>query len=141
MAARAAVATLLGNDVGLQGLGLTPTMVFAANAVDSPPPDGPLFIVIRFGQRGRAFVGVGAYDLTLWVHQPRSMTRDYAVIDEALLRMQEIFSTAEHVSGADGWILTSAAWWSDSAELFDDGYETIARYSTYRAACRPLVTP
>lgn len=141
MTARAAVATLLGADPGLAGLGLAPELVYAANATDTPPADGPLFLVVRFGGRTRAMPGHGWWDLTTWVHQPRALTRDYGVIDEALTRIQEVLTAAEHVAGADGWILTAATWWGDGPEMIDDGYDTLTRYSSYRAACRPLVTP
>lgn len=143
MAARAAVASLLSSDAALLALSNGELRVYAPNTADTPSDiQEQLFAVIRFGARTRAAGGAGGwYDLSVWWHQPRAFTRDYGVIDEAILRTKEILDAAEQVPGADGWILTAASWWGDSEEITDDGFETLTRYGSYRAACRPVVTP
>lgn len=143
MVARAALVELISEDPELQVIAETPdvpVVVFGANATDTPPQES-LFAVVHTDQHSKAFPGHGWYTVAVWVHLPRHLTRDYGRIDAFLLRVQELYEQAEHVAGADGWILTAATWMFTSGDAYDDGYKTITRFSTYRVACRPVVTP
>lgn len=143
MVARAALATLIADDLELQTIAETsggPVLVYGANATDTPPQEN-LFVVLHTDQHSKAFPGHGWYNVAVWVHLPRHLTRDYGRIDNFLLRVQELYTEAEQVAGNDGWILTAATWMNNSGDNYDDGYKTITRFSNYRVACRPVVTP
>lgn len=135
MAARAALATLIGTDPQMNMLGLVLGSVFASNSVDTPPRNA-MFCVIHWDNVSRSSGGLARHPVTVWFHIPKEVERDYGKIDLACLRMQELSKSIEHVSGADGWTLTAMTWQGTSPDLPDDGYNTLTRYASLMCACR-----
>jgi hypothetical protein len=139
MTARHAYARIAYEDEVMQGLGFIEGRVYAANAVDSPNEDP--FLVIKSGGFEKAFGTTGSETVTYWVHLPRSKSRNYWIIDEAIDRLKVLLTEVEHLSGEDGWVLSSASWIDTSRDLTDEAFNTITKYVTFRAATRNMVTP
>lgn len=137
MSARAALATLLGTDAQLLMLGFTQSDVYGPNAIDTPSRD-KYFIVIRWEEVPRTIRGNGPDIVTVWVHAPKELIRDYGLIDTTISRVKEILEAAEHVQGSDGWSLTEASYNGASGDLFDDGYNSLCRWIRFRCACREI---
>ena len=130
-AARAAVYDLLTLDFTLNTLGINPNTVFQTNTVDDPPTRP--FVVIRWEVKTGFLDNHGPQNLSIWAHDERG---DYERVDDILFRVETILLNAVHIVGADGNILTSAEYLSSSEDLYDDGYQTITRYSTFRTLSR-----
>lgn len=135
MAARAALATLIGTDPQMNMLGLDQESVFGSNATDSPPRTH-MFAVIHWDDAPRQPGGLSKYMVTVWFHIPREVERDYGKIDLALLRIKELSRTLEQLEGADGWVLTAMSWQGSSPDLPDDGYNSLTRFAQFACACR-----
>ena len=133
MNARAAVQQLLSSDAMLATLGVEG--VFAANTADTEDvADMGCFLVVRWEDSLRAFGNRATVPLVVWAHDHG---RDYNQrIQPALERVKDVLQGAFHTAGVDGFTLTCATWQGDSGDLFDDGYNTIARYSTFQAVSR-----
>ena len=133
MPARAAVQQLvaldpvLGNGPG--GIGVE--NVYAANSVDTPPEQ--LFIIIKWEPTTVVFKTTGTDRISVWVHDK---DRDYTRIGQALERLKTILTDAVHVSGEDGWVLTTAEWRGESPDLYDGGYETVTRFAEFDVVSR-----
>lgn len=123
---RAAVFSLLSADTQLQALGINTGTVYGSNAVDTP--DAKPFVILHWGMRAREFGLVGDQNLTVWAHDEPA---DYARINEILERVKAILTSAVHVDGGDGTILTLATWNGDSDDFYDDGYETVSKNSGF----------
>lgn len=134
MAARAAVNGLLGTDPQLNMLGFEPDTFWGSNALDSPDRTRP-FSVIKWDDSPLSG-GRSVYTVSIWFHIAKDSSRDYGKIDLAILRAKELMRSASHVSGEDGWSLTAATHLADSPDLFDDGYNSLTRYTQFRCACR-----
>lgn len=100
----------------------TAVPVYGSNAVDTP--DESQFCIVRFEETTKAFGLVGSQRITVWVHDT---DRNYDFINAALGNVKEALTNAIHTPGADGGVLSQATWNGDSADLFDDGYETCTR--------------
>jgi len=131
MTARAALFTLISADSTLNGLGIDANSTFPANSVDNP--EVRPFVVIRFDAKTAMFADRGSQNLVIWAHDDRG---DYSRIDSILERIREVLDNAVHVSGADGIILTSARYIGSSTDLWDDGYRTMTRNSTFSVSSR-----
>lgn len=132
---RAAIYQLVTLDPELNAYGINDQTTFTTNATDTPPRNGP-FLTINISDGPKAFGKTGAKEVTIWAHMPKELTRDYGMIDMILLRCKEIMANVTQEDGADGWTLTAATWRGDSGDLFDDGYSSLARNSTFRVASR-----
>jgi hypothetical protein len=138
MAPRAAARTLLGTDAELISYGLTVARWYSSSALDTVTRN-QRWGVIRWLDRTRAFGLVAAFPMEVWVYQPSEMGRDYGYVDAALERVKELLVVAEQVAGADGWTLSGATWESDSADLTDEGFSALTKFSRFRVAGRPVV--
>jgi len=136
MAARAAVIKLQAEDEQMQLLGITADRIFGSNSTDTPVRNG-LFSVHKWAENTKRG-GLTTYTVSIWFHMPKDREKDYGKIDLAILRMKELMKEAEHVVGADGWVLVAASWISDSPDYPDDGYNTLTRYTQFRCACRNI---
>lgn len=135
MSARAAIAGAIVNDSQIQMLGYIQSDVYGPNAIDTPSRDRH-FMVVRWEEILQTIKGKGPEVVSIWVHGPKELTRDYGLIDATVTRLKEILMAAEHVSGADGWTLTAASYVGASGDLFDDGYNSLCRWIRFRCACR-----
>jgi hypothetical protein len=138
MSSRAAFAQIVYQDPAMQGLGFIEGRVWASNALDTPSPNTP-FIIISSEGKEKAFGVVGVDLVTYWVHLPRNVVRDYGIIDLALDRIEELLLSAVHFVGEDGYVLSGASWVDRSRDLIDESFNTITKYSTFRAATRSVV--
>jgi hypothetical protein len=129
MASRAAVQSLLQDDPILIGLGVG--AVYGANAVDTPAED--LFLIVSWNVKDLAFKSTATTRLTVWAHDK---DRDYGRIADVLRRVRDVLLDAVHVAGADGWTLTLVEWDGEGPDLFDEGYNTVTRYSDFVVASR-----
>lgn len=136
MAARAALFSLISTDAQIQLLGLSADSIFGSNATDSPRRDS-MFAIIRW-EDAPLSGGRSVYITSIWYHMPKEIERDYGKIDLAILRTKELMKGVEHLSGGDGWALTAATHLADSPDLYDDGYNSLTRYTQFRCACRNL---
>lgn len=123
---RVAVQTIL-----LGAPGLPASQSWAMNALDTPTAYP--FIVARWEESAPAFGDVGSRGLTVWVHDEPG---DYARIDSMLAWIKNALTSAIHVNGGDGWIITQIDWTGDSPDFFDDGWRTITRNAGFRVISR-----
>ncbi len=115
---RAAIIKLLKNTVDVP--------VFGTNAIDSPKSSQ--FVIARFEEKEQAFADIGTRKLTVWFHDRQ---KTYDVIDSMLGLVKGAMVNAVHVPGSDGFTLTQVDWRGDSADLYDDGFRTVTRFSSY----------
>lgn len=104
--------------------------VFGAGGLTEDSLPDSLFAVIRFGvfTRGMSHIKTGNADI--WVHDRGG---DYGRIDAALERIYGTLDGAEHVQEQDGSAeLIQATWNSTSGDLYDPGFRTITKNSSYR---------
>lgn len=95
---------------------------------DSPPPRP--FAVIRFGTVVPGMGNITERTAIIAIHDDGG---DYGRIDAALGRIYARMDGAAHVSEPDGSAeLILAEWTSTSDDLFDPGYRTLMKNSTYR---------
>jgi hypothetical protein len=131
MTARAAVWQLISGDTTLNALGIVQANTYTTNSVDNP--ETKPFVIIRFETVTAAFGQIGAQNMSIWAHDERG---DYSRIDQILQRIQDILTNAVHVAGNDGFTLSSSRYQGTSDDLWDDGYRTITRYSTFSVLSR-----
>lgn len=135
MASRAALYTLLNDEVQEAGQSLFDlgfTAVESSNSIDTP--DANMFIIIRWGQDGiPAYKGKATNTVTIWFH---SKDQDYGPIDKAIELVKEMLADVVHLDGDDGWTMVLTEWAGDSADLIDDGFNTITRNSGYTVVSR-----
>lgn len=119
---------LINIDTELKEAGFAEGHVIGGGSLvgDNRPPSP--FIVIRWGTEGRGMGSMTRRIVTIWVHdEPGS----YETIDSALDRLKAILDGVAHVSDGEGNWLSSIEWESNSGELYDPGYRTITKNSTY----------
>ena len=129
---RAAIFNALKNDVVLAeispGYGCYPN-----NSADTPEEDK--FLILRWmDKRVGPVKGRGPRDLQVWAHDHSG---SYAAIDRMLARVTEILLAMTHVQGGDGQTITQVDYISESQDLYDDGFRTIARNVTFTVVSRP----
>lgn len=140
MAPRAAVRGIIGNDAEMISYDFELARLFSSDAPDTLSRD-KRWGVMRWLDRTRSFGSVGSQFMEVWLYQPRELGRDYAVLDAALVRIQELMSDAEQVPGADGWTLSGAVWESNSADLTDDTVDALVKFARFRVAGRFVAAP
>jgi hypothetical protein len=138
VSAREAFARLVYEDQAMNDLGFLQANVFTMNSVDTPK-DLNQFIVIADSGSEKAFGTTGATVVTYWVHRSKRLGIDYGQIDLALIRLRELLVDVQHFGGSDGWVLSCASWVDQSGDLQDDGFSTITKFATFRAAVRNIV--
>lgn len=129
---RAAFFTLLSTDPILSGIF---SAFYGSNSADDPPDQ---FVVIHWEDmpsgalsRERSF---GPQIVTVWFHDH---DRTYELVNAGIIRTKAILDAAVHVPGVDGWTITQCDWQGDSGDLWDDGYQTVTRNTSYRVVARP----
>lgn len=107
---------------------IPPDRWFAASAVDEKNRPDALFAVIRYGVRSRGMAHLHRLPMEIWVHdEPGS----YGTINSVVADLRGILDGVVHHEDSDGNELMSADWVSDSGDLFDPGYRTIVRNTSY----------
>lgn len=137
MSARAAVFSLLSGDAELTAMGFGPDRIWPAFALDTSPRTGK-WLVLRWGSSPGRFGAVGgATALVVWAYQAQAESREYGPLTAALVRVCDVLTIQQHVVGDDGWVLTQADFRGFSDDLFDAGYDAIAKNAAFTAVCRP----
>jgi hypothetical protein len=136
MSGRSAVFNLLSTDPILtSAYGIDRGRVWPAHAVDTVPRKGP-FLILRWEERERGRnMASDITVLTIWAHQARESSTDFATLDLILDRVEELLLGVEHLSGTDGTI-TQIDHNGRSPDLNDEGYKTITRNSAFRVLSR-----
>lgn len=120
--------------------GISEDRVFELQSLDKRPYDNGYFIVINWQESTISFQGYTGIGngitkaprvMTIWVHSPKDVGRDYRPLDKILNRLDELLLPIEHQVGSDGVRVTCVTRQGRSANLIDDGWKTIARNATY----------
>lgn len=131
MSARAAIYTLIVENLDLRDAGLAEDAVLVTQAVDTPT-DRP-FLIIRWEEVTPSFGRISTQRLSVWVHDH---AQDYTRVNTLLEMVKDILLGAVHVAGEDGWILTQADWRGDSGDLVDLDYGTVMRSTSFDVVAR-----
>lgn len=123
MPARSALLRLLEEDAVLVALGFG--QVYTTNAVDTPREKR--FVIIRWEQTGdRVWKSKAPDRATVWFHD---RDRDYGQIDKAIEHLKAVLEQVTHVAGGDGWVMTVGEWNGNGPDLFDEGFNTVTRWT------------
>jgi hypothetical protein len=132
---RAAVFSLISTDTSMHTIGFSAGAVYASNAADDPPDQ---FIIIHWEDMPTTTLGssrnFGPQNLTVWFHDRQ---RTYERVNAGIDRLKTVMAGVIHLPGSDGWTITQADWQGDTGDLWDDGYETLTRNTSYRIVTRP----
>jgi hypothetical protein len=113
--------------------------VFAAGAAGLPgmPDTSPPFIVVRALPFLPALSPsrVQTMPYLIWVHDQQGSFE--AIIGPVLSRLRAVLPTDLPIKTVDGAVIMNCVWEADSADLFDQGFETATRYGQYRLTVRP----
>lgn len=117
------VSEALGEDFG------NGDRVFAAGAVQADNLPARPFAVIHLGTFERGMANIKKGNVTIWIHDEGG---DYGLIDTSMDALYGRLDGAEHVSEPDGSAeLISSSWNSNSGDLFDTGFRTLTKNTTY----------
>lgn len=106
--------------------------IMPTGSVDTPSGDAP-FVIIKWEESTAVFGSVGPTNVDIWFYD---FQRTYSRIAPMMMACKNALIEAEHVSGTDGFALTSAKWLGDSPDLYDDMYKAVLRRATYRVSAR-----
>lgn len=110
--------------------------VYPDYALDTPPR-GSYFIILRWGaQNYRRAARTGPIFLTLWAHQTEDKGNDYTNLNKILERCRIVLEGMEHVVGADNVSVTNAIFTGHGGNIYDPGFKTYARSSSYNVLLR-----
>jgi hypothetical protein len=93
---------------------------------DNAPPRP--FGVIRYGLTTPGMGEVKRGTVTIWIHDELG---DYGLINSVLERLYGTLNGREHVADGEGNELVLVEWQNDSGDLYDPGYKTITRNTTF----------
>lgn len=101
---------------------------FAASSIDEANRPDPLFAVLRYGTTIPGMAHIKRGTLEIWVHD---LPGSYKRINDVIANLYGTLNGVVHQQDSDGNELLSADWVSDSGDLFDPGYRTIVRTTSY----------
>ena len=137
---RAYIETTIGSDSTLAGLGIDDTSVFNQHDIDERPKNNSRFIVLRWEELVLSGIATslerGARNLSIWVHSPKEVSTDFDAIDKILDRIDELLGAIENAAGSDGYTITTVSKAGRSADLYDEGFNTVGRSALYRVLYR-----
>lgn len=93
---------------------------------DNAPPRP--FVVIRYGATNPGIGDVKRGSVTFWVHDDLG---DYSRINGVLKQLYVTLHGREHLTDGNGNEIIRLEWTTDSNDLFDPGYRTITRNTTF----------
>ncbi len=133
---RAAFYTALVGDVILNGYGVNSNTVFHNWSNEERPTNSTPFVILRWeDEPGRLWGSEperGARNLTVWVHYPKELTNDFDKVTKVLDRIDTVVTGLRDVVGSDGATLSFVEVGGRSADLVDDGFNTITRNGSYQ---------
>lgn len=127
----------LSSNSVLNSLGINGNSIFELQSLDERP-NLSCFLVINWQDSTQNFFNSQSFNLniprtmTLWVHQPWDITRDYSIIDKALNEVDKELLSLEQNLGTDSIRVSCVDKISRSGNLMDEAWKTIARNATYR---------
>lgn len=142
---RALIEILLWSDPILNEMGIDNTTVFNQHDIDERPFDDRRFIVLRWEEAtnfSQSYTGMrnglnrAPRMLTVWVHSPIKYSTDFEAIDQILDRIDLIFDHVEGAEGSDGYTVTLIRNSGRSADLKDEGWQTVTRNGAYAVLYR-----
>lgn len=129
----AGVHELLAADGALVALGISGLRIIERESTDVRPfSDGHFVIVAVEEQNYVPHVRRGPRVMTVWVHTPEDVTRDYRQIERILSRIDAVLSGVTHHTGTDGVRITGIRKVGASGNLRDPAWKTICRNATYQ---------
>jgi len=134
MSCRAAVFSLLANDVSLNGLGINASRIWATHAMDVAPRNG-YFLILKWEEKVHEIADHGPEVLTIWCHRNKEECIDFMGHEAILKRVREILVGHHQVAGVDG-ILTSARSNGMSADFVDDVHGTSVKNAAFQVLSR-----
>lgn len=133
---RAAFHDALVADPILQGLGVSAATLFHNWSSEERPSNTTPFAILRWEDEAKPIWGSererGPRNLTLWVHYPLAVTNDFNKINVVLDRIDDVVTELRDVVGSDGKTLSFVQLGGRSADLTDEGFETITRNASYQ---------
>jgi len=126
----------LVNDSQLETLLGGSGRIHESQSVDKRVSDNGFFVLISFEETllsAPSKLSRGPRTITISVHRPWEIDRDYDSITAILNRIDELILPIEDESGTDGIRVTSIRRGSParSANHSDEGYKTATRWATY----------
>ena len=124
---RSLIRGLIIADSELMGLIPAERWVSGGSLTAENAPARP-FAVIRFGVTGVGMAHIHRMSATIWIHDDPG---SYGQIDDIIFRLNAILDGVEQVSDGAGNELMRCSWESNSGDLYDPGFRTITRNSTF----------
>lgn len=122
----------LTDDAELQTLCGGTDFVFPDYTMESAPRD-QAFVVLRWGgQDITRGIRRGPVDLTVWANQAREDSTDFTLLNQILKRVQTVLEAIDDAPGADGIRVLDVSFQGNGGNLYDPGFQTIAKNSLYR---------
>jgi len=133
---RQAVFQAIINDEDLNDLQIDIDTVFPNWAKDTTPIRGKPFVILRWEERPMRGNLQGPQILTVWAHWPKEDSTDHSKLDTILQGIIGVLTAMEHVNGEDGNVVTSIRFTGWGNDLFDPGYNTIAKNIAFEVQFR-----
>ncbi len=137
---RAAFFTSITSDDDLNDLGINDNTVFHNYSLEERPVDNGPFVILRWGEDAGLSWGSeklrAPVQLVAWVHYPIKLTNDYGKLVNILDKMDDLIFDMRDVAGVDGYTLSFVKIGGRSADLLDDGFETIVKTASYEVHSR-----
>lgn len=128
-----AIFEVLSNDTELSLAGITEERIYESQSLDSRPHSDGYFITINMEETTFPTRAIyrGPRTITVAVHHPMDIDRDYSPLTRILTIVTRLLRTLPGTRGSDGIHITSVDPQGRSANMVDEGWETITRSQTY----------
>jgi hypothetical protein len=136
----------LASDPVLNTMGLNEDTIFHNYSTEERPVSTGAFAILRWGEQDRppfTDAGLPVGDqvkapvlLFIWVHWPIELTNDFTKLDKMLDQIDNVLFAVEDVHGNDGYAVTLVRIMGRSADLIDDGFNTITKNASYEVLAR-----
>ena len=132
---RAAFYDAITGDAVLNSMGITEDTVFHNWSNEERPTNTGPFVILRWEDEPKPVWGSelhrGARAVTMWVHFPNELTTDFNRVTSVLDRVDDVVTEVRDAVGADGYTLSFVECGGRSADMTDEGFNTIARTGSY----------
>ena len=131
---RAAFFNALVTDPYLNSIGIDEDSVFHNYSSEERPRDDGPFIILRWqAQSAPRFEDVKSpQPVRLWVHWPYKLTNDYFKLVKILDEIDSLTKELRDIDGEDGYSLAFVEIGDRSDDIWDDGFQTIAKHAGYQ---------
>jgi hypothetical protein len=124
----------LANDSQLTTLLGGAGRIIESQSVDKRPYADGFFLTVSFEEMlmsGVSAISKGPRTMTIAVHHPFDIDRDFATLTSILNRVDELLLPLEGVAGSDGLHITAIRRQGRGGNQVDEGWKTITRTATY----------